>query len=286
MLRIKSLQKPTAEIKEILKNLYNTPLVHTISSSDSIFGNTNSRFSQSTFAPPNTSLFTQSNQTLFSKPSVQTPAFSGNPGSIFGSPTLRNSSQVINQNIFAQANANLGPQNSGSIFSNQSKTITPTTSTSFPASPFFGQPSPQPNIFSNQKGNIFHQSAVATTPNIFGNQNKVQQFSPQETQPSTIFGGNQNLPNIFPQQSQQGSIFANRATENVDGLSLFQTKTGETGQNSNVFETHLNAPSFDESLYSKPENLTEDEIKWFQSDELDPMKIPEKPPTFEMCFKT
>lgn len=293
MIIIKSLQKPTAEIVEILKNIYNTPSMQT----SSMFGNASLTYGQNILPEQKKSIFAQGNQNLFANNAVHTPQFSGTAGSIFGgSKTISNQSQINSPNIFAQANANLASHSNAPTYGNQQiSSITPTST-------LFGQTSGQPNVFSSQSGSIFQQTNMPTTSSMFGNQN-TSQFSPQ-TPSSTpnIFGGNQDPTNNFPQQAptfapsnfmtstpqqvQQVSIFGNQTAGNVNNSPLFQAISTETNQNMNIFGTHSNPPPYDESVYSKLEDLTEEEIKWFQSDDLDPLKIPEKPPTFEMCFKT
>jgi len=43
--------------------------------------------------------------------------------------------------------------------------------------------------------------------------------------------------------------------------------------------------TIDQSLYSKLEELDVEERKWFESGALDILNIPDKPPTYDMCFK-
>lgn len=74
------------------------------------------------------------------------------------------------------------------------------------------------------------------------------------------------------------NIFGNLAAQN-SGNSAAQA-------GGNVFN-RLGGPQSqpNQDFYSKMEDLTEDEIKWFQSDDLDIKSIPEKPPAYEFCFK-
>lgn len=299
VIRIKSLQKPTTEIAEIIKSIYNTPAQQsTINSNLSIFGNTSTAPSQSNYEAQNTSIFAQASQNLFGKQSNQTPQLPNSGGSLFGgTQTHKNQPQSISQNIFAQANANLIQQNSVGIFGNQqNNAVSSEPPNNFPSKTWLGQQPSEPNMFSHKSEKIFQQNVLSTTSNIFGNQN-ISTIS----QPSTpiIFAGNSNTQVNTTQQTSmfgsqnfltstpelanlnKGSIFGNQSLGSVP---TFQANKTEPEQSSNIFGTQLNPPSIDESLYSKLEDLTEDEIKWFQSDNLDPLNIPEKPPTYDMCF--
>lgn len=298
------MEKPSPEIIEILKNIYYAQGAQ-MTNSTSAFGPAPTAFSQSTFPTQNTSIFAQANQNFFSKNAVQTQAFSNLTNSIFGGQNTDSKQQLTGQNIFTQPNANLGSLNTGSIFVNQqSSTPAVTAPNSFQTPSTFVQPV-QPSIFGNQS-NTFQQP-IAATPNVFGNQTGQQQQILQPLQqtllPTTnMFGVNptlaSNLPQQMPifnstsfvtstpqQQPQQGSIFGNQHTNSVNNSPLFQSKSVEITNTISGFPRNINAPPYDESLYSKLEELTDAEIKWFQSDDMDPTVIPEKPPTFEMCFK-
>lgn len=302
VLLVKSLEKPSPEIIEFLKNVYSEQGTQTTTNSASIFGSAPTAFKQNDFQTLNNSIFAQTNQNLFGTPSVQSQPFSNTTGSMFGVQNA-DSKQVPNQNIFAQANANIGLLNSGSIFSNQRSNTT--TSNTFPIPPLFGQANSQSSIFGYQN-NILQQPTIATTPNIFGTQT-VQQILPQSQQATlqiaNSFGANPSLSTTLSQetsifnspsfvtstprqQPQQVSIFGNQPTNNLNNSPLFQTKNADTGdQGTNIFINNINEPQYHEGLYSRLAELTTEEINWFQSDAMDPMTIPDKPPTFEMSFK-
>lgn len=305
VLRIKSLQKPTPEIVEILKNIYYAPVTQTVPNSSSIFGNSSTVFNPTTIPNQNSSIFAQANQNLFGKPAIQTQVFPNPTGNIFGeTQKMNNQPQLPTQNVFGQGNANLNLQNTGSIFGNQQSNSIPASSTNT-FQTVYGQPVSKPNVFGNQN-NIFQQTNTTTTPpSIFGNQS-TQQFLQAPQQPAAptgnIFAFNQGTASSIPQQTSifnspsfitstpqqqqpQGSIFGNQYNKNSNSP-FFQPTNTEANQNRNVFSKDLITPSLDESLYSKLEELSEEEINWFQSENPDPMAIPEKPPTFEMCFKT
>lgn len=279
---------------EVIKNIYNTPVnQNNATDSSSIFGNSATQLNQPTFSAPNNSqsIFAQGNKNLFGNASGQ-PSHVTSSGNIFGGSSPANIDTQNTTHLFPHANTNVGPHAGNSIFGNQNNSIQPCTLPNTFTSTF-GQPN-QSNMLNNQSGSIFQQPS--TTSPIFGNQSQVVQGS---TSPmNNVYRGNPNIPQqtpafgaspSTPQHIQkQTSIFGSQAGVNLNNSSLFQLKTAESTQSTNVFGSSVRPPvtSFDESLYSKLSDLTEDEIHWFQSDDLDPMKIPEKPPTVEMCFKT
>lgn len=196
--------------------------------------------------------------------------------SAFSFTLQANQPQVFNQNQFGNKPSGSSPfhQQSGSIFAQ-----------------------PQTSLLNNQ------QSVVSTNQNIFANN------FPQQNQPNTtsIFSQNQHHSNsifntqpqtaqnqsntVFTSQNQpnSNSIFSNQAQiaqNQSNSQSIFHNQQQNPANSPSVFNNQMPNAQIDTGIYSKLEDLTESEIKWFQSDDLTIDKIPEKPPTFEMCFKT
>lgn len=206
-------------------------------------------------------------------------------------------------------------QTPASIFGGQTSTFG--GAAMFPASPLQQQPQPQPqsSIFGSS---LFAQSqpvAPAAGQGIFGSplQTSTQPFQQQQQQQQPIagnvFGGfhsqalpsdtqNQHPGNIFaqansapPQQSQ--NVFGIQQTASVQQLptsapgSIFQIQqpianSQQTPFGSNPFQTQ--PTQIDESVYSRPEDLTPDEMQAFQSDGLRLGSIPLKPPPRHLCI--
>ncbi|XP_044253350.1 nucleoporin NUP42-like [Tribolium madens] len=201
-------------------------------------------------------------------------------------------------------------QTSNSIFGgsqSQQKTTFGNTTPPQTQSIFGGNKTPSP-IFGGQQNSIF---GGAQQNSIFGATQTQAQISPfrqnaqstfQQAQSSHLFGAPQPTPTTSHFQSghpfgaQQTHSTGNQFTtqqpqfgvtqpSNKPAFQHTQNIFGNFGmqQQQNMFggasQTKPNA-----DFYSKLEDLTEEEIKWFQSDDLDVMKIPEKPPTYEMCF--
>nr|XP_023018540.1 nucleoporin NUP100/NSP100-like [Leptinotarsa decemlineata] len=326
-MKIKSLQNPSPDMINLLKNIYNTPP----SSQSGVFSgnlfnspNTTSLNQQGTgFGQQNTSIFAQANQNLFGGTQQQqtTPqtSFGSTGTNIFGTTSQNNvfggqaisnnpfttsqpSAQTANTSIFAKnnfsfasaANSVFGVQQapqqpSGSIFggnSNASVTAQPVSQQNvFGGQSIFGQPVPQ-------NTGLFNTSSVSQQPqtSIFGSQPPVhtsQTVTENNQAPTNIFGA------AAAQTKTAGSIFGQQTgPSEPNPISIFgPTKLNVANQEPNIsiFGGSAVASSsvqYDESLYSKLEDLTEEEVKWFQSDSLDINGIPEKPPTFEMCFRT
>ncbi|EFA09097.2 nucleoporin NUP42 [Tribolium castaneum] len=154
--------------------------------------------------------------------------------------------------------------------------------------PIFGE---QQNI---QNKSIFAQASTQASNSMFG-----APFPQNTTQPQQNIFQQQPPPFVAAQQppstSHFGSVnqftaqqFGDTTSNKPAAFQHTQSIFGNFGmqqQEQNVFggAPHQTKPNQD--FYSKLEDLTEEEIKWFQSDNLDMLKIPEKPPTYEMCFK-
>lgn len=267
-------------------------------SASSIFGSGNSAvtsnpFQQSSIFGGNTSALTK--PSVFAKNNIfssTTPASSQAP-SIFGG--VQHQQQQPTQSIFGQ-----------STFSSMAQTNTPTSvfgASSMQQQNTTGQPSifnmnsftqntmeasatPQSTIFSSNVSNAFQQQPAQQQASIFG---QVQNNAPQQAS-NNIFGSvaisEPQLQNIFgiqsippqqppPQQQQQqpintsaSSIFSIQSSSNL-GSSVF---------GGNPFQPQIQL-QVSESAYTKPENLTAEEIQYFQSSSPFPIgKIPTKPP--------
>lgn len=280
-----------------------------------IFGNTpqqQQQQQQNLFSPPtNNNVFAGNNQTSQN-------IFGNQQGTNFGNVSAMQQIQSNNSNIFAQGSNNLGiqnnsvfssqpsamPVNSNAIFNNSAQQA---NTTSVNSGSIFGnnsQPS-NANVFAPQiQQNIFQP--VSQTPNLFGPANNSVKPPIPITQTGSLFSTVQNNQLLQPQNNQliqpQNNQFLQPQQNQVTQPSIFSqpsnsvmVSNNETPQshNNNIFSNAQNTAALsntgrniDLSLYSKLEDLTEEEIKWFQSDDLDIMNIPEKPPTYEMCFNS
>ncbi|XP_018574404.1 nucleoporin-like protein 2 [Anoplophora glabripennis] len=368
VMRMKSLQSPSPDIVNILKCIYNTPP----SSYCGVYGsnpattttafnntaNTSGAFNQQQTSfgqQPTSSVFPQSNQNIFAKPTQPQNQFGG-ASSIFGGGASQNQAfkgqsnsifpntqtQIATDNIFRHASGNFATQGSNSLFGGQPTTTQAGTSPAFAGlqstngpmfsggqsaggsifggqvnnSIFGGQQNVSPTYGSQTQpnsGNVFNNSFPNQNANnafgqsIFGvsNAQATVQNMPQQGS-ANIFGIGANQPQnaqksmfaqqqpIFAQQNA-GTVFNQQATSppfrqtssSVTDAKSHSNSIFGSGQN-----TVISNPQFgqvqqvDESIYSKLEDLTEDEVKWFNSDDLDVSNIPEKPPTYQMCFKT
>lgn len=244
--------------------------------------------SQNTF----TSTFNQGQTNLFANAPLSPPQnqniFSKTQTSIFG-----NSS---GNNIFGGANPNQTANSTTSIFGSQPPQVAAQQSVFSGTQPtqqstnIFGSTVPtsqNQTLFSSQNTNqhsIFgHQQSPQQ--NVFASQNQ-----PQPIQTQTIFPP-QNQQNMFSTNTNNTSPFPNpqpiptpvQSTPPNYSASIF----GYSAANTNAgisFGSTVQQP-IDENVYSKLEELTDEERKWFESDTLEIMNIPDKPPTYDMCFK-
>uniref|UniRef100_A0A6P7F3B0 Nucleoporin NUP42 n=1 Tax=Diabrotica virgifera virgifera TaxID=50390 RepID=A0A6P7F3B0_DIAVI len=312
LVKVRALQAPTPDIVNMLVAIYNTPASQQagVFSGNSLTNSNTSTFSFKSGSISQQPLFAQANQTSFANnqqqnmfgssagnsifgsgnQNVQNPAsnvfplnnqnntnsiFGGQTNNTFQSPT--SPIQAPSSNIFAQANNNLMP-NSNSIFGGQQPTAS--------ASIFSNKPEPiNTNVFTqqNQPNNLFQ--SVPQSSNMFGQQpqpsvNNVFNPNPQMNQPQapSIFNQAQPQfsnpvmsapkPDMSQPQAYSNSIFGN----------------AQSGGNLTPFATQPPPSQMDTTIYSKLEDLTEEEIKWFQSNDLDISNMPVKPPTYQMCF--
>lgn len=286
LLKVRSLQNPSSDLVNILVNIYNTPA----SSQAGVYsGNTfpNSNSSSFTFKSGPVSqqpIFAQANQNLFSNSQQNTfgaNVFGGNnqitqnntTGSLFAGNT-----QNTSNNVFAK------PGNTN-VFQSPSEQVQ-TSTNMFPQA--------NSNIAVQNKSNSIFTSQQPSTGSIFGTNHQINMFPPPNSQSTNIFA----LPNVQSQTStnpntnifntvQNPQLSNNQPQKNVtfDQLpnSVFATGNQTTQPQTRVFN-NSQSPHSDQSIYSKLEDLTEEEIKWFESEGFD-TKIPENPPTYDICFR-
>lgn len=262
---------------------------------NSVFANNQVQPQSDIFRQANTNFGTQGSSSIFGgQPTTTQVATSP----IFTGP------QPTNTSIFGG-----GQPTGGSIFTGQTN----------PLSIFGGQQNVSPQFSSQTQplsGNVFSNQSPNTTfgQNIFGASSNNQTFGvpapvqsiPQQTSTSffgmgpnqpqnaqqSIFG--QQQPSVFSQQNT-GAIFNQQMTNPSFGQ-ISSSITDAKSHSNSIFGSSQNTvisnspfgqvQQIDETVYSKLEDLTEDEVKWFNSDDLDILNIPEKPPTYQMCFKT
>lgn len=219
----------------------------------SIFG-----FNQSTQQPqmPSSSIFGAGQTNIF--------------GSTFGAPAQQPPQQTFGSSIFGQSKL------SGSTMGlyNQAAQQPPGTFES--AQPLqqvtnaLGQAqsgSAQNTLFQQLNGNVFNQFQGQTAPQP---QNASNPFT------QTVLSHNVYAMQQTQQEQQQappapaGSIFHIQQSnpQQVAGENPFQTQ----------------APQIDESVYSRPEDLTPEEIRAFQAGTFTLGQIPLKPPPKQLCL--
>lgn len=178
-------------------------------------------------------------------------------------------------NIFAQANQALfGDQQQKNVFGSTVQQQLPTNS-------IFA---PQQSVFGSQfTGNSFSQqqqqptTVFQTQANVFQTTQQTTVFQTQPTQ-SSVFQTQPTKSHVFQTQPAQSNIFQSQQSLNQMNIFGGGTNTEQIGMNLGKLQ------GLDESAYSKKECLTESEIKAFEADLFEFGKIPEKPPTIEMCF--
>lgn len=218
-------------------------------------------------------------QSIFGS-TVQSPPQS----SIFGAPQpiqQQQGSSIFGaqQNTFATGSSIFGgapqqqpqpQQQPSSIFGQTSIFAQPQLpQQQIPAPGIFGTPLPQPQ---EAFPNVFSQFQAQQPP---VSQPQAGLFAqPLATPQQSIFG----VPQPPMQQQQQtaaptGSIF--QIQQQPQGANVQQTF------GANPFQTQ--PPPIDESAYSKPEDLTPDELQAFQAETFQIGKIPLKPPPKHLC---
>lgn len=206
-----------------------------------------------------------------------------NTGSVFSQPSLGNVTQNANSifgqannagTLFSQANRNIFGQNqlpgsdAGSIFASASQQFfgAPTRHDVFspPASPQTGF-----NVF--QKANTYNQNSFE--------QNVFQNSGPQI---QNVFNQN-NASNMFSEATINESSSDNQSRAD---LFLHQNNMGSNVfSQANIFGDLSNGVKQEESddVYSKLENLSEEDLSAFKSDEFKLGFIPELPPPRSLC---
>lgn len=126
-------------------------------------------------------------------------------------------------------------------------------------------------LFGNKPANVFQASAFQPQqhPNAFQAQQQPNVFHTQQPQWPASTSMNVAEPSVFQVANTQSSIF---------GGSAFSSSSGRSAVSFGKTESR------DDSAYSKAEDLSESERKAFEADSFEFGKIPEKPPTAEMCF--
>lgn len=255
-MKVKALQSPSPEVVGILQNIYNSPSSGTVGNTGNIFA-----------SPSGGSGFGQGSggQSIFgtaqSQPSSNIFGASAQTGNLFATNT---SSPSQSQNIFATNTTNLG----ASPFSTQQP------------SNFFAAAQPaNTNIFgtNQQPSNIFQPQNPAPSTNIFTSppQNTTPQpnvFAASPPAPTNVFLANQQTSG-FNTPFNTGTNTPSAAPPNYSASIFGNTANSTTNP----------TPQINLELYSKIEELSEEDKNWFQSKELD-LNIPDKPPTYEMCF--
>ncbi|KAF2881246.1 hypothetical protein ILUMI_24926 [Ignelater luminosus] len=307
----------------VSSNFNNTPLNTFGNNQNSVFSNqSNSTYGQtSNFGTANVfnqqqnsaakSIFATANQKLFGNiPSQQ--------NSIFGNNEAVSSNTFGNPNHFGQPPSSFAQQQQQAGMTNFG--TAPQSNSFFNAQPNGTPPfniQPQngtlPFVKQNQS-----ESPFGVQPNDPQFNNQTQHNSPFfSTQPNmTMFNTQQtnNLPfnsfgiqqqsNIFPQQQQQqpNTPFVTQENSQIstplgNGTNVFvrntqslDSSTSASHSNSifgsgqtTIINNDINFVK-DESIYSKLEDLNEEDIKSYQGAVFEFGKIPEKPPTIEMCF--
>lgn len=200
---------------------------------------------KSNFIPPQAGVFTSQQKNFFSQ--ANNPVFGQNPN-------------------YTQPNQ----QAPGAIFLSQQP---PQASASF-APAYSSQQPNQANQFVPQQPFSQNQN-----PSIYGQQ-QVKPQSIQQPQPSTttsIFASTNKQPNqqINPQHisSSSNNVFGN----------VFATTPATTQSTFGLVPPVQVQTEIIQNAYSKLEDLSESNIKCFESNSFELGKIPEKPPTFQMC---
>lgn len=176
-----------------------------------------------------------------------------------------------------------------------------------PSSIFSSAASQQQPQLPPQGNSIFGSSMFAQSPpappvGLFASVQSVPPQSSTFAQPATnnIFGGFQPQPEV--QQQNSGNIFAQSIAQPIATVApqtvfsmqqeapaappVFQIQPPATANQQpfgqNPFQTQ--PPVVDESAYSRPEDLTPEEIQAFQSETFQIEQIPLKPPPRNLCF--
>ncbi|CAK1586604.1 unnamed protein product [Parnassius mnemosyne] len=244
--KYEQLLQPTANTIKILRSLYKGEVVSPQTAAET-----------SAFATTNGSASSIFRNALNSAPVMQnanTSIFNQNANpSIFGGPAQ---DVAAAKSIFAQANqATFGQQiTSSSFFQTNPNETTPKSLFAQENQKLFGTN----QTTSNNPASIF----ASATQSIFGN-------------PNDTFGQNNT-----PFQSQQGNIFQKPDQPKAD---IFQRAEPQNifGMANNIFEQKSN--TVDDNVYSKLEELSQDDLEAFKSNDFKLGFVPEVPPPQSLC---
>ncbi|KAI4456014.1 nucleoporin-like protein 2 [Holotrichia oblita] len=230
---------------------------------------------------PGNSLFVKSNFA----PNTQTLPFNSQSNTL----TTQNSIFVPGSNTFNTNNV-FNPQPVVSPFQNQSPTNAPFPNQLPSVSNSILAPTSSQSFSFNKAAASITSSPFVQQPlqtNIFATNTVPQNASPFQQQPIIPNNTASNSPFSTSPQSTTSNIFATQS-------SIFNTQSGNVDPKMSDFVFNQPTPEMksvfgggleviDNSAYSKLEDLTESEIKSFESACFEFGKIPEKPPTAQMC---
>ncbi|KAI4456034.1 nucleoporin-like protein 2 [Holotrichia oblita] len=230
---------------------------------------------------PGNSLFVKSNFA----PNTQTLPFNSQSNTL----TTQNSIFVPGSNTFNTNNV-FNPQPVVSPFQNQSPTNPPFPNQLPSVSNSILAPTSSQSFSFNKAAASITSSPFVQQPlqtNIFATNTVPQNASPFQQQPIIPNNTASNSPFSTSPQSTTSNIFATQS-------SIFNTQSGNVDPKMSDFVFNQPTPEMksvfgggleviDNSAYSKLEDLTESEIKSFESACFEFGKIPEKPPTAQMC---
>ncbi|XP_030764651.1 nucleoporin-like protein amo1 [Sitophilus oryzae] len=290
--KIRALQNPDKEVINILQCIYNTPP----SSYSGTYGENSitqaSNTGQLVYGAQTNPTYTlndnifnrqQNNRNIFggnskdvfntSQPQAQATLFNSSAANVFSHNQNNIFNNQVNSNIFTNTNLQVNntnaaaPQMSGNVFATSSGIFSGGSQNLFSTQNtknVYGEP---PKALLNQQPNIF--KPTNQTNNI-----QVQNILTSQ-QPANLFNSNQNVFGTVPNlQETQSIVDTQKYSASIFGTQIFNVNPVSDQNN------------IDETLYSKEEELTDIEKKWFESDSIDLMNIPSKPPIYNMCFKT
>lgn len=188
-------------------------------------------------------------------------------GSMFAAPAQQPQPQLQQQQLQQQTSMPFG----SSMFA-PSQQVPPSTTLFSQAQQVpgsFGQAQQAP-AFQQATGNVFSQFQAQSPPQQPNNANMFTQSAALPTQ--NVFGVQQAPPQQVP-SAPSGSIFQ-----------IQQPLTNQPQQSFGANPFQSKPPPIDDSAYSKPEDLTPDEMQEFQSESFTLGKIPLKPPPKHLCM--
>lgn len=218
---------------------------------------------------------------------------------IYHSPANITQSTFSNANVNQQSSNTFGQNNFGNsnVFVQQ-QSAGPKSIFAAANEQLFGNSQPQSNTVFGTNQNTFSNN-FTTTPSATFNQPFGVPQQAQPLQPNTsIFQTANTTPQPSPfvkPQSNSSSIFSQPIGSQppISNLSPFTSSNAFGGNSNSSFSqsstgnTVLLNPNFkniDEKAYSKLDELSENDKKSYESESFEFGKIPEKPPTVEMCL--